>query len=66
MLAFPGADDTAEPEAIYTENIVAFVLQDDSDEVARFQRIYDRLWAMTAAAEISVEMMRKAQAKLTM
>lgn len=64
VLAFPGAEDAAEPEVIYTENIVAFVLQDDSDEVARFQRIYDRVWGMTVDAEVSVAMMRQAQAKL--
>lgn len=64
VLAFPGAEDVAEPEVIYTENIVAFVLQDDSDEVARFQRIYDRVWGMTVDAEASVAMMRQAQANL--
>lgn len=64
VLAFPGAEDAAEPEVIYTENIVAFVLQDDSDEVARFQRIYDRVWGMTVDADTSVAMMRHAQAKL--
>lgn len=64
VLAFPVADNATEPEVIYTENIVAFVLQDDSDEVARFQRIYDRVWGMTADAEASVAMMRQAQAKL--
>lgn len=63
VLAFPGAEDAAEPEVIYTKNIVAFVLQDDSDEVARFQRIYDRVWGMTVDAEASVAMMRQAQAR---
>jgi hypothetical protein len=65
VVAFPGADDAAEPEVIYTENIVNFVLQDDSDEVARFQRIYDQVWSMTADAEASVELMRRAKARLT-
>lgn len=65
VLSFSAAEDAAEPEVIYTENIVAFVLQDDSDEVARFQRIYDRVWSMTVDATVSVEMMREAQAKLT-
>jgi transcriptional regulator with XRE-family HTH domain len=64
VLAFPGAEDAAEPEVIYTENIVSFVLQDDSDEVARFQRIYDRVWGKAADAKASVEMMRRAQAQL--
>ena len=65
VVAFAGVDDTAEPEVVYTENIVSFVLQDDSEEVARFQRIYDRVWGMTVDAEASVEMMRRAQAQLT-
>lgn len=65
VLAFPVAEDTVEPEVIYTENIVSFVLQDDSDEVARFQRIYDQVWGMTVDTQASVEMMRRAQAKLT-
>lgn len=64
VLSFPGAEDIAEPEVIYTENIVSFVLQDDNDEVPRFQRIYDRLWGMTADAKASVEMMRHAHAQL--
>jgi transcriptional regulator with XRE-family HTH domain len=64
VLAFPGAEDAAEPEVIYTENIVAFVLQDDSEEVTRFQRIYDRVWGMTVDAAASIEMMRQAEAKL--
>lgn len=65
VLAFAGAGDTAEPEVIYTENIVSFVLQDDSDEVARFQRIYDQVWGMTVDAEASVDRMRRARAQLT-
>lgn len=62
VLAFPGEDGAAEPEAIYTENVVSFVLQDDSDEVARFQRVYDQVWGMTVDAEASVEIMRRAKA----
>jgi transcriptional regulator with XRE-family HTH domain len=64
VLAFAGAEDVAEPEVIYTENIVSFVLQDDSNEVARFQRIYDRVWGMAVDAAESVEMLRQAQAQL--
>jgi hypothetical protein len=65
VVAFSGVDDTAEPEFVYTENVVSFVLQDDSDEVARFQRIYDQVWGMTVDIEASVEMMRRAQAQHT-
>lgn len=64
VLAFPGDDDAAEPEVIYTENVVAFVLQDDIDEVARFQRIYNRMWDTAMDAESSAEIMRQAQTKL--
>lgn len=64
LLAFAGADYAAEPESIYTENVVFFSLGDDDDDVARFQRVYDEVWAMSADAEASVEMMRGAQAKL--
>lgn len=65
VLAFPGADDVAEPEVIYTENIVSFVLQDESDEVARYQRIYDAVWGLALDAGTSVKAMRQARAKLT-
>jgi transcriptional regulator with XRE-family HTH domain len=64
VVSFAGTGDAAEPEIIYTENGVAFVLQDDSDEVARYQRIYNRVWGMTADADASVAMMRQARAKL--
>ena len=62
--AWLGVDDMAEPEVVYTENIVSFVLQDDSEEVARFQRIYDRVWGMTVDVETSVDMIRHAQSQL--
>lgn len=65
VVAFPGAEHAAEPAVVYTENIVSFVLQDDSEEVARFQRIYHQMWGMTVGAEASVGMIRRAQAQLT-
>jgi len=65
LLAFTGVDYAAEPESIYTENVVFFSLGDDDDDVARFARVYDEVWSMTADAEASVEMMRSARAKLT-
>jgi hypothetical protein len=65
LVAFSGIhDDTAEPEVVYTENIVSFVLQDDNDEVPRYQRIYNQLWGMTEDADASIERMRRAQAQL--
>jgi transcriptional regulator with XRE-family HTH domain len=64
VLSFPGAEEAAEPEVIYTENIVSFVLQDDSDEVARYQRIYDLIWEMTVDAETTVDMIRRARGEL--
>jgi hypothetical protein len=64
VLAFPGAEDKAEPDAIYTENVVSFVLQDDIDEVARFQRIYDQLWKMALTPKASANLIRDAAATL--
>ncbi|HEY0454283.1 Scr1 family TA system antitoxin-like transcriptional regulator [Actinophytocola sp.] len=65
VLAFPGAGDAAEPEVAYTENIIGFILQDDSDQVTRFQRIYDAVWGRSMGAEASVDTMRQAQSQLT-
>lgn len=64
VLSFPSGDDAAEPEAIYTENIVSFVLQDEISEIDRYQSIYHRLWGMSADAEATVEMIRQAQARI--
>lgn len=63
VVAFPGVDE-AEPEVIYTENVVNFVLQDIADEVARFQRIYDQVWGMTLSPTASTERIRRAITKL--
>jgi len=64
VLAFTGAGDEPEPEVIYTENVVNFVLQDDNDEVARFQRIYDQVWSMTLDPAASADIIRRAITRL--
>lgn len=64
VLSFPVAEEAVEPEVIYTENIVSFVLQDDTEEVARYQRIYHQLWGMAVDAEATVGMIRQAQTEL--
>lgn len=65
VLAFPGVDGEAEPEVIYTENVVNFVLQDDKDEVDRFQRIYDRVWRMALDPAVSADLIRHRMTELT-
>lgn len=65
VLAFAGVDGLAEPESVYTENAVFFMLGDSDDEVARFQRIYDQVWGMSMDAKASIEMLRRARARLT-
>jgi hypothetical protein len=65
VLAFPGAGGVAEPESVYSENAVFFMLGDSNDEASRFQRIYDQVWSMTVDAEASIDMIRRAQAQLT-
>ncbi len=64
VLAFPGPEGEAEPEVIYTENVVNFVLQDDLEDVQRFQRIYDRVWGMTLNPDESAGLIRKAITRL--
>lgn len=64
VLAFPGPEGESEPEVIYTENVVNFVLQDDLEEVQRFQRVYDRVWGMTLGSDESAELIRKSIARL--
>jgi transcriptional regulator with XRE-family HTH domain len=59
VLGFPGAEGKAEPEVVYTENVVNFVLQDDKDEVDRFQHVYDRVWRMTLEPFASAELIRR-------
>ncbi len=63
VLAFPGIE-APEPEVIYSESIVNFVLQDESDEVARFQHVYDHVWGMALNTAKSAEMIRRAISKL--
>lgn len=65
VLAFPGADGVAEPESVYSENALFFMLEDSDDEVSRFQHVYDQVWDLTVGAEASVDMMRHVQAPLT-
>jgi transcriptional regulator with XRE-family HTH domain len=57
VLAFPGE---AEPEVVYTENVVNFVLQDEKDEVLRFQRVYDRVWSTALDPAASADLIRRA------
>ena len=64
VLSFPGAENGAEAEVVYTENVVNFVLQDGTDEVTRFLRVYDQVWGMSLDAAASVDLMRRALAKL--
>jgi transcriptional regulator with XRE-family HTH domain len=64
VLSFPGAEDTAEAEVIYTENVVNLLFQDNADEVAHLLRIYDQVWGMGLDVAASVDLMRHALAKL--
>jgi transcriptional regulator with XRE-family HTH domain len=61
VLVFPGEP---EPEVVYSENVVNFVLQDEKDDVLRFQRVYDRVWSMAADPTASAGLIRRAIAKL--
>lgn len=61
VLTFPGNE--AEPEAIYTENVVNYVLQDEKDEVMRFQQVYDRVWSMALDPAASVDLIHRAITK---
>ncbi|HEX5407441.1 MAG TPA: helix-turn-helix transcriptional regulator [Pseudonocardiaceae bacterium] len=65
VLAFSGNEDEAEPEVVYTENVVNFVLQDDKDEVDQFQRIYDRVWRMALDRSASADLIRRSITKLS-
>jgi hypothetical protein len=64
VLAFPSDDEQPEPEVIYTENIVSFVLQDLADEVAHFARISDHLWSVALDQTASIDLIGHALAKL--
>lgn len=64
VVSFTGVDGDPEPEAIYTENVVNFVLQDEAADVTRFQRIYDRVWDMALTPAASADLIREAMLKL--
>lgn len=61
VLTFPGE---SEPEVVYSENVVNFVLQDEKDEVLRFQQVYDRVWSMALDPAASANLIRRAITKL--
>ncbi|MET0132552.1 MAG: helix-turn-helix transcriptional regulator [Kibdelosporangium sp.] len=61
LLSFSGTD---EPEVVYTENPMFFVIQDASTEVTRAQRIYDEVWEMALGAEASIDIVRQAITRL--
>ncbi|HEY1572107.1 MAG TPA: DUF5753 domain-containing protein [Pseudonocardiaceae bacterium] len=61
VLTFPGE---VEPEVVYSENVVNFVLQDENDDVLRFQRVYDRVWSMALDPATSVNLIGCAITKL--
>lgn len=60
VLAFPGAGDKPEPEAICTENAPFFLLHDDPEDVTRFQRIYDQVWEMALDPVSSADVIQQA------
>ncbi|OLF19040.1 helix-turn-helix domain-containing protein [Actinophytocola xanthii] len=58
VLTLPGPGGP-QPEVVFTENPMSFILQDDHAEVDRADRIYDRVWRMSLDTESSADMIAR-------
>lgn len=64
ILAFEIPGGSVEPEAIFIENPLFFVLQDETSELELARRIYDELWESALDSAASVAMINLAITRL--
>jgi hypothetical protein len=62
ILSFPDDDDL---DVIFAESVSYFVLDDEIDEVAKFQAAYNQLWQTAVNESRSAKLIAKAASELT-
>jgi hypothetical protein len=61
ILSFP---DEADPDVIFAESVTYFVLEDESDEVARFRDAYNQLWDMALHERPSTRLIEEVMSEI--
>lgn len=62
IMGFPDQED---PDVIFAESVSYFVLEDETDEVARFQAAYNQLWQTALDGSRSAQLIAKAASEVT-
>lgn len=62
ILSFPDPED---PDVIFAESVSYFVLEDETDEVARFHDAYNQLWQAALDETSSAKLIARAASEIT-